>query len=497
MHPSPTSPRENLVQTHRKTSLLPLERRLLATLRGRDLVRPGQRGLLLVSGGADSMALLRLLHALREPLQLRLEVLHFDHGLRPESGREADWVAARAGELGLPAHIVRTEHLAALRSGVQAAARSWRRTETERLKAQWEADWAATAHQRDDNLETLLMKWLRGAHLSRLRGMNWRNPPFIRPLLELRRSELTAYLDARGQEWLEDPSNRSPRYKRNRVRNELIPLLEELTGGAIGRRLEELAVQSGQLERWLDERLATHSVPQNEPGAPPHWMECEGLMMLPELERGPALHRFVAERLPGILRHSQIRSALELLAAGKLAWSLDLAGGRRLFRLGERLLLAGEPGPGAMTGAEAAPVGGAVEEPLPPVRIGSRTLRAPARWSVRAATEGKESVGEEESLALYNLPPRAELEVRARQPGDRFQPPWKNGAVKLKDFFRDQGIPLWRRGEVPLIVFEGTVIGVYPGFAARGYQKPENSGGGREIPPLRVVVFSAADPAGR
>ena len=466
-------------------SLHPLERTLLATLRGRELVLPGQRGLVLVSGGADSMALLQMLHALREPLQLRLEVVHFDHGLRPESGRDAEWVAAQAGKLELPAHIVRTEHLAALQSGVQAAARAWRRTETERLRAQWEADWAATGHQRGDNLETLLLKWLRGAHLSRLRGMNWRNPPFIRPLLELRRSELTAYLEAQGQQWLEDPSNLSPRYKRNRVRNELIPLLEELTGGAIVRRLEELAVQSGQLERWLDEQLAAHPVSQNDPGAPPHWMECGELMRMSELERGAALRRFVEQRLPGNLRHSQIQNALELLDSGKPAWSLDLAGGRRLSRRGERLLLAGEPGRGLMAGGDR--TGG---EPSLPVRIGNRTLLAPARWAVREAGES-----EEESLALYNLPAEAELEVRVRKPGDRFHPPWKDEPVKLKDFFRDQGIPLWQRYELPLIVLEGTVIGVYPRFAARGHWEPAESGDARKNPPLRLVVRPAAHPA--
>src|SRR5689334_11094317 len=106
-----------------------LELHVLSVLRREAGVAAGSRGLVSVSGGPDSMALLRLLGAVAPRMGLRIEVVHFNHGLRPESGREARWVAEAASNLGLPLHVRATRHLAALRAGTQAAARAWRREE--------------------------------------------------------------------------------------------------------------------------------------------------------------------------------------------------------------------------------------------------------------------------------------------------------------------------------------------------------------------------------
>ena len=247
----------------------PLEKKLLAHLRKTGLIRPGQKGLLLVSGGRDSMALLHLLHALREVLPLSLEVAGYDHGLRPEARQETAWVGEQAAALKLPFHQARTGHLAGLAAGVQAAAREWRRALTQDLLKKTGAHWAATGHQQDDHLETWLLKWLRGAHISHLRGLQANSPPYIRPLLPFRREELTAYLREKGVPWLDDPSNASGKYKRNRVRNELMPLLEALSGGGLAARLGELEAQSGMLEAWLGAALAARPPRQRRrPGSP-------------------------------------------------------------------------------------------------------------------------------------------------------------------------------------------------------------------------------------
>ncbi len=330
----------------------PLERRILSVLRREARVPPGSLGLVSVSGGPDSTALLHLLAAVAPGMRLRLEVAHFDHGLRPESGREAIWVRDAAGRLGLPCHLRATRHLAALPAGVQAAARAWRRAELERLAAQTGAGWVATGHQLDDQLETVLLKLLRGAHLSGLRGMDVRQGPWVRPVLHVRRGELLAYLARRGVGWLEDPSNASPRYKRNRVRRELLPLLDELAGGAAGARLLALERQSRELAAWLGQVLTGVSAPrQSRRGRPPHWIEIAGLLRLPPLAQGAALHRFIQQRLPGELAYGRIEDVLGLLHRPRPgregAFRLDLPGGRVLRRKAGRLWLEGSRSPAA------------------------------------------------------------------------------------------------------------------------------------------------------
>ncbi len=494
--------------------LRPLERRVLAEIRRQGLIAPGERGMVSVSGGPDSMALLHILHALSGALGIaRLEVVHFDHGLRPESAGEADWVAGEVARLERPVHIVRAGHLAGLTGGVQAAARDWRRAESARLMAQWEADWMATGHQREDRLETWLMKWLRGTYLSHLGGMAWRNGPFIRPLLSTPRADLSAYLTGKGQGWLEDPTNALPRYKRNRVRHELLPLLDDLAGGtahdgaatrggarplaALERRLDALERQARQLETWLEEVRAGHPVSQNDPAEPPHWISAPELAALPELAANWALHRFITERMPGAVPFDQMERAAALLKGGKPRWRLHLPGRRLLRREGERIVL--ERLPGAAEATEA------LKKTDEPVCLELMDLRVwkPKAWRVNLfqAPPGMEATEDIDpgfpGLALFNLPPGATLELRTRRPGDRFQPPWKDKPVKLKDFLRDRKIPLNQRDRVALVLLDGQVIGLLPpdepaagpapatgkAVAARGHHEPNG-----ESPALWVGV---------
>lgn len=440
-----------------------VERALLAALTGPCGVTSGQKGLLAVSGGPDSMALLHGLLALRRRLRLRLEVAHLDHGLRPESAREAEWVAVRAREAGLPVHLRRATYLAVLGHGIQAAARAWRRWELLRLQAAIGADWIATGHQRDDHLETLFLKLLRGVHLSRLHGMDWRSGPFIRPLLGVPRQALQDYLREQGVKWLEDPSNVSTRYRRNRVRHELMPLLDELAGGAIARRLESLELQSRQLAAWLESFPPPR---QSAPGRAPAWIAVGGLRKLPPMARAHALERFIQQHAPGALASRDIDRALALLdtqeGPRRHQWSLHLPQGRRLERQGARLLLRTNP---ARLSAM---------HQLDDVRI-----TAPPAWRISG---GRVPMAKGAGIVLTDIPAGAHLEVRTRRNGDRFHPPWRDHPVKVKDFLRDQGVPLWERDVLPLVVLNGRVIAIYPRFIARGFLPP-----GRE-PPLTLRI---------
>ena len=321
----------------------PLEKMVWEDVRRRDLIRQGDTGLVCVSGGGDSTALMHLLAALARPLKLSLTVVHFNHGLRPEAPQEALRVAQQAAKLGLAAVVEQTDHLAG-RTGIQAAARHWRQSRCRELARQTGAAWAATGHQREDQMETLLLKLLRGVHLTGLKGMDPKQGLFIRPLLAIRHGRLTDYLKEKGETWLEDPSNANPRYKRNRVRHELIPLMEELAGGALGDRLGALEAQSTLVRQWLEtvspveQSPAPHETTSTGEADPP-WMAIPPLMEMPPLARMDQIHRFVQGRIKGPVDFCQLTRVLSLLETGQGRWQVNLSLNRTLKREKGRLWL--------------------------------------------------------------------------------------------------------------------------------------------------------------
>lgn len=195
------------------------------------LFAPGDRVLVAVSGGPDSLCLLHVLWAERAARRLAaVEAAHLDHGLRgAESAAEAAWVRAWCEERGIPCHVGMTDvaALARERKGSrQEAARAARYAFLEEVGARIGADKIATGHTRDDQAETVLMNVLRGTGLDGLRGIPARRGPYVRPLLDVSRTEIEDYCAAHGLEPRRDPSNLSPdAYTRNRVRLELLPLL--------------------------------------------------------------------------------------------------------------------------------------------------------------------------------------------------------------------------------------------------------------------------------
>jgi len=207
-----------------------LEQRFEETVVRYDLIVCGDSVLVAVSGGPDSVALLHLLAVRAAAWQLRLEIAHLDHGLREESAREADLIRQLAETLALPLHI---EHV-----NVRDLRRRWHlSTEAAGRKARYQFlqetvdrhgfNKVALAHHADDNAETLLLNLLRGSGRLGLGGM----PPmragrFIRPLIRAERAEILDYVRRRNLSTLTDPSNRDNGFLRNRIRNQLIPLLE-------------------------------------------------------------------------------------------------------------------------------------------------------------------------------------------------------------------------------------------------------------------------------
>lgn len=227
------------------------------------------KGVVGVSGGADSVALLRaLLAAGRE-----VAVVHVHHGLR---GEEADadeaFVRTLCERLGVPYECRRVE--VPQSAGVEVAGRRARYAALAEAAERHGASWVATAHTADDQAETILHRLIRGAGLTGLRGMPAERPlplpaggkvSLVRPLLTVRRQQVCAYLRQLGQEFREDSSNRDPRFTRNRIRNVLLPLLESFNPRvveALHRLGEQVAEAEALLEKLGQELLARAEKPR-------------------------------------------------------------------------------------------------------------------------------------------------------------------------------------------------------------------------------------------
>ncbi len=208
---------------------------------------------LAVSGGGDSTALMLLARewVARQPGAPSLTVLTVDHGLRPSSRRDAEWVAQRAGALGLACHILNWDDPPSRAS--QAQARSARYDLLTGFVRENGIKAVVTAHTRDDVAETFLMRLARGSGLDGLAAMEpqtaWKNVMLLRPLLGLSREQLRAELEARGADWLDDPSNVDPHFERVRVRSAM-PVLQGL-----GITPAQIAESAARLRRA---RLAIH-----------------------------------------------------------------------------------------------------------------------------------------------------------------------------------------------------------------------------------------------
>ena len=240
------------------------------------LLKPGLRLAVGLSGGADSVGLLRALKERSGELGLVLHAAHLHHGLRgAEADGDLEFARRLAAELGLPFHEVRVDTAAEARAkpeqsksggetgkaqeSIEEAARRLRYGWFRQLLASGEVEAVATAHTRDDQAETVLAKFLRGAWTEGLSGIHpaveFPEGRILRPLLGATRAEVEAYLNSLGQGWREDSSNRHLTFTRNRIRHELLPLLEGWNP-----RLREHLAQMAQLARdeeaWWEGELA-------------------------------------------------------------------------------------------------------------------------------------------------------------------------------------------------------------------------------------------------
>ena len=219
------------------------------------LIPEGARLVVAVSGGGDSVALLHLLRRLARSRRLELVFGHLDHGLRRDSRTDRRFVERLSRELGLSVVADRRE-VAALRrrdESPEEAARRVRRAFLLEAAREARAGLIATGHTLDDQAETVLMRWARGAGAAALAGISALGPgPFVRPLLEIERAELRDYLARHGHRFREDRTNRDLAYDRNRLRRLVLPVLTRALNPRAARHVCEAALRLREDASLLD-----------------------------------------------------------------------------------------------------------------------------------------------------------------------------------------------------------------------------------------------------
>lgn len=465
-----------------------------------------------VSGGPDSSALLYSLHRLQESHGLRLHVAHLNHDFRgEEADADARFVASLAQELGLPAHLAKREVVDYQRerriSSFEQAARELRYSFLAEVAAQVGAAAVVVGHTADDLAETVLLHILRGSGLHGLRGMSELSPwpwpeqapglgtsaeklRLFRPLLAATREETMACCRELGRTFREDSGNTLPRFTRNRVRHNLLPLLASeynpRVREAVVRLARAAALEVDYLESEVDRvwpQVAVQSAGLVR-FRTPELVSLHPLLQRLVLRRGYTVITGAAHRLEEL--HLQAMSGLAQAGVG--GRSLALPGGVWLHSTHGQLLMTRETTPPCPFPALEAP--GELELPR---RLGEVTEAALGGWWVTAQLVPRpETLDEAGQLSAY-LTPEAlagRVLVRGRQPGDRFWPLGMPQEKKLQDFFTDQKVPRTWRDRVPLVVAAEGIAWVV-GYRVAQWARVRTEAGG-DAPVLRVKF----EPAG-
>jgi tRNA(Ile)-lysidine synthase len=417
----------------------------------RALVPWRDRGVVVaVSGGGDSVGLLRIMHVLSGELDLRLSVAHLHHGIRAvEADADAAFVAGLAEALDLPCDVGRwrTE-----RPGhIEADARRARYTWLAGVAHARGASAVAVGHTRDDQAETILHRVLRGTGPRGLAGMPRARPlaegiRLIRPLLGIGRAEVRGYLEALGQPWREDATNADPRRTRAWLRHDLLPKLAAEANPRVVEalvRLGRLAGAEHALVRHWTERDARASRLDGESGT----LE----LRLPPLRAAPLAYRAevlrAAWRMAGWPERGMSAARWRRLArlAGQTDGRLDVGAGIVAVVRDDRIRLTADPAADRPILPEAAAL------PVPGTVGWGGGIRLSAVLDPDPATPCDEVI-DWDRVEPFGLPDAPSLLVRAPEPGDRFAPLGLGGhTTPLADFLRGRRVPSAERPGIPLV----------------------------------------------
>jgi tRNA(Ile)-lysidine synthase len=465
---------------------------VLHFIRERRLLKAGDRVAVAVSGGADSVALLRVLLELRNELGVVLFVAHFNHQLRgEESDADERFVAELSRQLDVPFFAGRGDVRGLAEEygvSVEEAARDYRYGWLSTLDDKESFDAVATGHTADDQAETVLMKFLRGAGTRGFAGIHPVQRDLgvniVRPLLNIARTEIDRYLRQLNQAWREDHTNSDNTFTRNKIRHELLPLLEREHNP----NLREVLCENAEIAREEEEYWGVHIAELIGP-----WRVVSRRMPLRARDGSESgfLFAHCAEQrrvVKSFLERHDIAVDFEHVeAVRKCAVGdgppISLSGGWRAHREDNWLRLTPPPTP-----ASASPPGGYLNVLTVPgecwVNEAAMTVRATI---VSADAAGCEPPG---TLLQAKILPD-ELSVRNWLPGDKYRPAYRGAEEKLKRLFAEKHIPADERPLWPVVLAGHQIVWVR-GFPVNHHfvWKP---GSGNA---LRIEVLPSDPPSG-
>ncbi len=394
--------------------------KLRAFLKEQALLSPGDRVIAAVSGGADSVAMLFALYLLRDELGISLEAAHFNHHLRgAESDRDEAFVTDFCGRYDIPLHLG-SGRIVPGKKGLEAAARDARYAFLRRLPGK-----VATAHTADDNAETVLMRLIRGTGLKGLGAIAPVSGNVIRPMLTVTRDDVEAFLEEYALPHVEDSSNGTDDFLRNRIRHGILPLMRA-ENPRIGENLSAMALLLRQDEACLQAMIPEEQVP-----------DVSRLKAMEPALRRRALERFL--KAQGVREPEQIHilQAEQLLYHWSPSAAMQFPGGVTIGRQYDRLVR-----------LECAP-----ELPETRLSVPGETCIGGKRFVSEYATDLEERP---DSVLVC---PVGVLTVRSRRSGDTMRLP--GGTRSLKKMYIDRKIPASHRAAVPVLADDRGVLAVF------------------------------------
>jgi tRNA(Ile)-lysidine synthase len=440
--------------------------RVASVIRSHKLINENDRVIVAVSGGADSLALLHILHAIALPINL--VAVYIDHGLRPgETPQEQQTIRDHCLTLKTPFEVrpVNVRQLVARgKHSLEEAARILRYRALEVVRQECGAKLIAVGHTADDQVEEFFIRLIRGSSSKGLSGMMTKRDHIIRPLLFENKSLLVDFLSDRGVNWCLDSSNQDRQFLRNRVRLDLLPLLEEKFNPALRNTILQNMDVLSEEDKFLDEQTAES------------YLLCTELSKLhTEDEKSPYLtikrnqflknHMAIRRRIiekscwhMGIRpTYEQICTIIELIESGKNGSELHLEDGVRAEKVGQKLFFSRPLTKGLLRGSS---------QPAPSIRL---SIPGPGTYTIDGSN--KELVLEETSETAYCGKNAGELSVdlakisfplllRSFQPGEKFQPCGGPGRKKISRYFNEQKIPPKERPTWPVLHCADRVVAV-------------------------------------
>lgn len=423
------------------------------------MVTEGDLLLVAVSGGPDSLTLLHVLNKCKEELGIRLHVVHLDHSFRgKEAEDEAEWVGNTARDWGIPYTLGKADVPALARSlgmSSQEAGHLARKRFFMQMAQELGASKIALGHHADDQAETLIMHFFKGAGMEGLRGMVPVHGPYIRPLLNVNRDGIEAYCRNEGLSPRQDPSNKKNVYLRNKIRNTLMPWLKESINPNLAETLNRTAKIFWAEEEYLEEKTREAAAEILVKGESVIRIKLASFNTMPlALQRRLIRHAYgMIADIQGI-SYLHVEDIRELSRGGQVG---------KVLHLPNKMIV--EKAYNTLDFYRSSHVREAMPISKKMINIPGTTLIPEIGWTIKARLS-KEKPTKNTPFAIYvpcvkTLPT---LFARTRQEGDRISPKGLNGSKKLKDFFIDKKIPRNERDRTLLIAEESEVIWI-PGVA--------------------------------